>query len=419
MRTLEQNVSVGIVKASNITFTLNGEYKVGNEVVTGKQTVNYADDGISWSGKQYKELLFVPQKENNSFSLEDVVIGVNFHWERKQTQTFLGVLRLVVDNEKIQVINTLPVERYLESVISSEMSATSSLELLKAHAVISRSWLLSQIENRGKTTQQTQQDGAGIIKEQDADTISIVRWYDREDHQLFDVCADDHCQRYQGITNTANKHVLEAVEATCGQILTYEGEICDTRFAKCCGGITEEYQYCWENINKPYLKSVHDPYCNTHDPVILAEVLNDYDQETQDFYDWYVSYTQQELTTLIEKKQQVHLGRVRHIEALEKGKSGRISLLKITGEKKTLVIGKELEIRKTLSESHLYSSAFSVHELNPDADGFPTRFVLNGRGWGHGVGLCQIGAAVMGARGISYNDILSYYYVGAKLEKAY
>ena len=419
MKTTEQNVNVGIVRASNISFTLNGEYTANDGVFSGRQTVSYADGRISWMGKEYEELLFVPQTEDCSFSLEDVVIGVNFHWERKQTQTFLGTLRFIVDGEKIQVINTLPVERYLESVISSEMSATSSLELLKAHAVISRSWLLSQIENRGKAKLQPSQESDAMVREQTGDTIRIIRWYDREDHQLFDVCADDHCQRYQGITNSANKHVLEAVRATHGQILTYDGEICDTRFAKCCGGITEEYRYCWENINKPYLKSVHDPYCNTHDTAVLAEVLNDYDQETQDFYDWFVSYTQQELSALIERKQGIHIGRVRHIEALEKGLSGRISLLKITGEYKTLIIGKELEIRKTLSDTHLYSSAFTVHEQDADADGFPTRFVFNGRGWGHGVGLCQIGAAVMGARGVSYDDILSYYYVGAKLEKAY
>ena len=410
----QPNVKVGIVSATDLHFTLNGNYTAKGEEITGAQEVGISEGCIMWRGTQYKELLFTPLATNSSFSIENVTIGINFHWERKQTQTFLGMLRLVVEEGKICAINELPVERYLESVISSEMAATSSLELLKAHAVISRSWLLAQMERR-----QQLKDGSNsffsFVKKDD----SLVRWYDREDHTIFDVCADDHCQRYQGITNAANPHVVNAVKATRGQVLAYEGEICDARFSKCCGGVTEEYGYCWENIRKPYLVSVNDPYCNTQDRKILSEVLNDYDQETIDFHDWLITYRQEELSALISSKLKMDFGRIMALEALERGPSGRISLLRIVGEKRTFTIGKELEIRKTLSETHLYSSAFTVAVSGKDADGYPSRFILNGKGWGHGVGLCQIGAAVMGAKGIAYNDILAHYYRGASVEKAY
>lgn len=411
----QPNVKVGIVSATELTFTLNGTYTAKGEEITGEQKVCISEGSIKWRETQYRELVFTPVAgELPSFSIKDVTIGINFHWERKQTQTFLGTLRLVVEEDKICAINELPVERYLESVISSEMSATSSLELLKAHAVISRSWLLAQMERRLQL-----KEGANgffsFVKRDD----TLIRWYDREDHTIFDVCADDHCQRYQGITNASNPHVISAVKATRGQVLAYEGDICDARFSKCCGGITEEYKYCWENITKPYLVSVNDPYCNTQDRKILSEVLNDYDQETVDFHDWLINYSQEELATLIREKLKMDFGRIMALEPLEKGPSGRISLLKIVGEKKTFAIGKELEIRKALSQSHLYSSAFTVATSGRDADGYPKRFILNGKGWGHGVGLCQIGAAVMGAKGIAYNDILSHYYTGSQIERAY
>ncbi len=408
------DVKVGIVSATELRFSLNGAYTAKGEDITGQQVVTFSEGTILWRGTQYRELSFKPKTADASFSLEDVTIGINFHWERKQTQTFLGKLRLVVEEDKICAINELPVEKYLESVISSEMSATSSLELLKAHAVISRSWLLAQIERRAQQAESAN-NFFSFTKKEDM----LIRWYDREDHTIFDVCADDHCQRYQGITNAANPHVVEAVKATRGQVLAYQGEICDARFSKCCGGMTEEYRYCWENINKPYLASVPDPYCNTQDRQILSEVLNDYDQETMDFHDWFISYTQEELSAILQEKLKIDFGRIRTLEPLEKGKSGRISLLKIVGEKRTFSIGKELEIRKALSKTHLYSSAFSVATSGKDADGYPTRFILTGKGWGHGVGLCQIGAAVMGAKGIPYNDILAHYYKGALIEKAY
>lgn len=410
----QPDVKVGIVSATELHFSLDGTYTAKGEDITGAQTVTCSEGTILWCGTQYHELIFRPKTTEASFSIEDVTIGINFHWERKQRQTFLGTLRLVVEGGKICAINELPVERYLESVISSEMSATSSLELLKAHAVISRSWLLAQMARRQQLKNGTD-SFFSFVKKDD----TLIRWYDREDHTIFDVCADDHCQRYQGITNAANPHVVGAVKATRGQVMAYQGEICDTRFSKCCGGTTEEYRYCWENITKPYLTSVSDPYCNTQDKKILSEVLNGYDQETTDFHDWMVAYSQEELSQLISEKMKMDFGRIRGFEALERGKSGRISLLKIIGEHKTFTIGKELEIRKALSPTHLYSSAFTVATHGKDADGYPLSFILNGKGWGHGVGLCQIGAAVMGAKGIAYNDILSHYYRGAEIVKAY
>ncbi|MBR1400069.1 MAG: DUF4922 domain-containing protein [Prevotella sp.] len=416
----EPMVEVGIVSAERILFSLNKAYTAKGELINGEQSVEFSEGGILWNGSQYRELRFIPQTKDASFSIKDVTIGVNFHWERKETQTFLGTLRLVVEEGKICAINELPVESYLTSVISSEMSATSSLEFLKAHAVISRSWLLAQMEKR-KNQSAGGNNFFSFIKKED----ELIRWYDRDDHTIFDVCADDHCQRYQGITKASNIHVVDAVKATRGQILMYYGAICDARFSKCCGGQTEEFQYCWEDTPKPYLVSVRDaatpdgdPFCNTKDRHILSQVLNDYDQETSDFYRWKVEYTQDELRRLIERKLKMNFGEIVSLEAVERGKSGRISKLKIVGTERQFTIGKELEIRRALSETHLYSSAFEV-ESKDFILGIPQKFVLNGTGWGHGVGLCQIGAAVMGEKGYSYDEILLHYYQGAEIRKIY
>ena len=403
----EPNVTVGIVSAEKISFVLNKPYTAKGEMLTGLQTVEFFEGGILWRGNQYRELTFTPQEDDASFSLHDVTIGVNFHWERKETQEFCGTLRLVVEADKIVAINELPVERYLTSVISSEMSATASLEFLKAHAVISRSWLLAQMTKR----QRQEKGGASFfsfIKKDD----EMIRWYDRDDHTIFDVCADDHCQRYQGITKQSSPAVEQAIQATRGQILAYEDEICDTRFSKCCGGQTEEFQYCWEDTPKPYLLSFHDPYCNTNDKHILSQVLNDFDQETPDFYRWTVEYSQEQLSELVNRKLKDDFGTITDLIPLERGKSGRIWKLKIVGTKKSFTIGKELEIRRALSETHLYSSAFDVEKQGD-------RFILHGSGWGHGVGLCQIGAAVMGEQGKTYDEILLFYYRNATIKQLY
>ena len=404
----EPIITVGIVSAEKISFVLNGDYMAKGEAITGPQEVEFCEGGIVWRGTQYRNLTFTPQTDDASFTLNDVTIGVNFHWERQQSQTFEGTLNIVVEADKIVAINELPLERYLTSVISSEMSATAPTEFLKAHAVISRSWILAQMEKRRKHQEGTTDSFFSFIKKDD----EIIRWYDREDHTIFDVCADDHCQRYQGITMASNPHVAEAIAETRGQVLTYEGDICDARFHKCCGGETEEFQYCWEDAPKPYLQSFHDPYCNTNDQHILSQVLNDYDQETPDFYRWTVEYSRQQLSELISRKLNTDFGEIQDLIPLDRGKSGRIWRLKIVGTKKTLTIGKELEIRRALSESHLLSSAFDVERQGD-------RFILHGKGWGHGVGLCQVGAAVMGSQGKTYDEILLFYYRGAEIHRLY
>lgn len=435
----EPIVSVGIVSASKLCFSLNAPYTVCSLEQCGKQVVELSEGRILWENNFYDELLFEPNDTQSSFTLEDVTIGVNFHWERKEAQTFLGKLRFIVENNNICAINELPVETYLISVISSEMRATSSLELLKAHAVISRSWLLAQMEQR-KAENSNAVKQPSLFKTDE----EIVRWYDREDHKHFDVCADDHCQRYQGITKAANKHVVEAIKQTAGEILTSRGEICDARYSKCCGGAVEEFQYCWENIRKPYLQALPDTmpdttslpnltneavarqwilsspnaFCNTTDQKVLSQVLNDFDQETTDFYRWIQIYSQAEVKQLLEEKLAMQFGDIIDLIPMERGKSGRIYRLKIIGTQRTLIIGKELEIRRALSKSHLYSSAFVVEKVDIK-DGVPQQFVIKGAGWGHGVGLCQIGAAMMGVQGYRYDEILLHYYKSAEITKAY
>lgn len=434
----EPEINVGIVNAQEIYFTLHALYHAKGATVSGPQCVSFHEGGILWNGEVYRELTFHPLEEQASFALEDVTIGIHFHWERQETQIFSGTLKLIVDEGKITAINQLPVEAYLTSVISSEMNATSSLEFLKAHAVISRSWLLAQIEKR----QALSQKDSGFFPFTKTET-EYIRWYDREDHTTFDVCADDHCQRYQGITKASNRTVAEAVKATRGQVLMYENTICDARFSKCCGGVTEEFSYCWENKDFPYLSAVRDDekdqtipdltdekqaetwirttpasYCNTKDTHILSQILNNYDQETSDFYRWKVRYTQDELTELIRNRSRCDYGQIIDLIPVERGKSGRISKLKIVGTLKTFTIGKELEIRRTLSDTHLFSSAFVV-DKGPEEGGVSSWFELTGAGWGHGVGLCQIGAAVMGEKGYAYDDILLHYYKEAKIRKLY
>jgi SpoIID/LytB domain protein len=437
----EPEVKVGIVSGQKIHFSLNKPYLAKGETVIGEQEVEFSEGGVLWNGNQYSSLTFHPQSADASFSLSDVTIGVNFHWERKETQTFLGTLRFVVESDKICAINELPVEKYLESVISSEMSATSSLELLKAHAVISRSWLLAQMKKH-RDVAESGNNFFSFTKKEDM----LIRWYDREDHTIFDVCADDHCQRYQGITKETSPHVAEAIRQTKGQVLLDGDEICDARFSKCCGGVTEEFQYCWEDTPKNYLTAVRDialgiestlpnltneeeaekwirfnppAFCNTQDKRILSQVLNDYDQETVDFYRWKVTLTQEKLQLLIADRLKMDLGSILDMKSVERGTSGRISKLQIIGTEKTFTIGKELEIRRTLSDSHLLSSAFIVDKYDIDEQGVPQRFELVGAGWGHGVGLCQIGAAVMGEEGYLYDAILLHYYQGAEIKKLY
>ena len=435
----DPTVNVGILTDTQITFDLNGDYMAKGAIRHGRQEVFYSDGGILWNGQLFRSLTFYPQTADASFALHGVTIGKNFHWERKETQIFSGTLRLVVDEEKIVCINELPVEDYLVSVISSEMSAQCSPEFLKASAVISRSWLYAQIQKR-----QEQADGRhGFFAFTKTDT-EYIHWWDREDHTIFDVCADDHCQRYQGITRASRPSVRAAVQATHGQILTYDGEVCDARFSKCCGGVSEEFEACWEDVHKPYLESIADSqeatavpdlsneaaaeqwirstpqaFCNTTDESILRQVLNNYDQETTDFFRWRVELTQDWVTALLNRHFDSDFGRIKDLLPVKRGHGGHLIKLKIVGTEKTLTIGKELEIRKALSDSHLKSSAFVVDKEEVDADGIPARFILTGAGWGHGVGMCQIGAAVMGAKGYTYDQILHHYYHDADISTIY
>lgn len=421
------------MSAERITAMLHGDYVIdgSDDRINGDVSVQYADGGILFNGVRYSVLRLTPVSESECFfTLCDVTIGVEFHWQRKEAQSFRGGIEFYAADSAVTVINNINAEEYLKSVISSEMNAHASLELLKAHAVISRSWLIAQISKKGTDAKN---GGKGMR----ADGNEIVKWYDRDDHDLFDVCADDHCQRYQGITKAYIPTVKRAVEETRGEVLVSDGEICDARFSKCCGGATEEFGYCWEDKDVEYLKGVRDSadeaplpdltteceaekwiaaepeaFCNTSDGEILRQILNDFDMETNDFYRWQVRYSQQELSDIVRERSGIDFGTIESLTPLERGVSGRISRLRIDGSKRSMIIGKELEIRKTLSQSHLYSSAFTVKRENGD-------FVIYGAGWGHGVGLCQIGAAVMGSKGYGYREILAHYYKGARVEAAY
>ncbi len=373
----------------------------------------------------------------STFTLRDVTIGIHFHWERKEDQTFEGSLRLVANADgTITAINDVSVELYLKSVISSEMSAEAPMELLRAHAITSRSWLVAMLE-RQKAFKNT--DGpARRGRETDEE---IVRWYDREDHTAFDVCADDHCQRYQGITKIISTAAEQAVLDTRGVFLVYRGEICDARFYKACGGRTELFENSWEPTPIPYLRSVSDAmtdhpvieteeeaekwvfsspasFCNTTEGNILRQVLPSFDQETTDFYRWKVTYSQEQIAELLRTKSGFDFGKVMDLIPIQRGPSGRIFRLKIVGTKKTIIVGKELEIRRWLSKSHLYSGAFVVR-TERDGNGVPTTFTLHGAGWGHGVGLCQIGAAAMASKGFKAEEIVKHYFRGAELQKVY
>jgi len=437
-------IEIGIQFKESIEVSFSGEYKYENgEILSGNWKALTYENSIRLINEQ-KEIIFpsslvlTPVNETNYFTLSDVTIGVNFHWERNENQSFKGGLKLIIENNKITAINTSSIEDYLMSVISSEMSATSSMELLKAHAVISRSWMLAQI-NKNKFLSNEQKDYTSIYKSEN----ELIKWYDREDHESFDVCADDHCQRYQGITRSTTKAVEEAVKATWGEVLTYNNEICDARFSKCCGGMVEVFENVWEPINHPYLQKLADnkdnpenftldleneesakkwilgkpeAFCNINHKKVLSQVLNDYDQETNDFYRWRVEYNQKVLSELVKRRTRIDFGTISDLIPIQRGASSRLIKLKIVGDKKTFTIGKELEIRKALSESHLYSSAFVIRKTEKDGI---VSFALHGAGWGHGVGLCQIGAAVMSEKGYSYNEILNHYYKDIKLEKKY
>lgn len=438
----EPIITVGIMHAERIGFFFDSPFRCAempNITFDGEYEVFLSDDGrVSFFEQQFDSLHFTPieeqdyTSEDGYFELEDVVIGINFHWERKENQRFKGGLTFMIEHGKVVAINEIPTEAYIFSVISSEMSATASLELLKAHAVISRSWLLKPIIHN--------EHNANAVLEHRTDD-ELIKWYERDSHELYDVCADDHCQRYQGITRARTENVRLAIEATRGLVLMSHGEICDARFSKSCGGVSELFESCWADVHYPYLERVvdsqqtignrqqsmdltieanaedwirgeYDSFCNTHDKEILSQVLNNYDQETTDFYRWTVEYTTEQISELVARRSGIDFGTITALEPVERGTSGRLTRLRIVGTKRTMIVGKELEIRRWLSESHLYSSAFVVDKTDAG-------FRLIGAGWGHGVGLCQIGAAVMGAKGYKYDEILYHYFVDSQLSVLY
>ncbi|MDR1403608.1 MAG: SpoIID/LytB domain-containing protein [Tannerellaceae bacterium] len=440
-------INVGIMSEKAVSFVFNGEYvhTESGDFLTGEQRAINVNGNIVYNGKLSRELFFEPAAKEACFDLNAVTIGVDFHWQRREDQRFRGALNLVARDNAIVVINQIDIEEYLTSVISSEMSATASAEFLKAHAVISRSWLLAQLAKNQSSP--TNGEASSLSMRRTAD--ELVRWYDREDHDMFDVCADDHCQRYQGVARTSASLAAQAIAQTRGEVATYGGTICDTRFYKCCGGVTETFEHVWEPTPHPYLAAVRDgragqtsglaldtpdltleteaeawirawpkAFCHTRDRDILGQVLTDYDRETSDFYRWKVTYTQEKLAELIKRKSGIDFGAITDLIPLKRGTSGRIERLQIRGSKRIYTIGKELEIRRTLSESHLYSSAFVV-DKEEVCRSIPGRFVFTGAGWGHGVGLCQIGAAVMGAQGYDYKQILAHYFPHTSLEKRY
>lgn len=440
----EPTISVGLIKSPSINLELYGDFRIRsvNHNFSGKYSAYWESGKISLIGANFSQsfdgLILEPRDPTSeTFLLKDVTIGVNFHWQQQRNFRFHGALKLIVDERDILGINLVPLEPYLTSVISSEMSTTSPIELLKAHAIISRSWVIAQLKAKKEKKEKA-------VTEKVSDD-EIVRWYDRNDHQHYDFCADDHCQRYQGITKKYNDRAYSAVEETRGVALIYNDEICDTRFSKCCGGISESFENVWQPEVTPYLSSIVDykfepenfdlnltneknaqrwikgnpsAFCNTTDEKILSEILVDYDSETQDFYRWRVEYLQEELSELIKSKSGIDFGKIMALKPIERGFSGRLIKLKIIGSEKEMIIGKELEIRRILSVSHLYSSAFYV-ETKDLHEGIPGKFILHGAGWGHGVGLCQIGAAVMGEKGYMFDEILLHYFRGARIERIY
>jgi len=446
----EPAVSVGLMTGvERVAFELNGAFvnSAGERLDNGNYRAGPFDNGVEivsekgWRGFSASEYRLTPAESPASFIIRDITIGIDFHWQRKQDQQFQGALKIKLDADGLlTVINEIPVEAYLTSVISSEMSANSHPELLKAHSIVSRSWLLAQIKpwkkERRKPSFEIQTSGG---------ERQLIRWYDQENHAGFDVCADDHCQRYQGVTKATSPKVHEAIRATSGQVLAFGEELCDARFSKSCGGMTESYDAAWEDSRIPYLAVSYDgeefpsgfdlpltdeanaerwirnsppAFCNTNDKNILGKILPDFDQETTDFYRWRETIAQDELQELLRRKLGVDFGAIHKIEPVERGASGRIVRLRITGEHGTIVIGKELEIRRALSPSHLYSSAFVVESEGREG-GAPEAFTLIGAGWGHGVGLCQIGAALMAERGYDFHGILGHYYRGAQLYALY
>ena len=426
-----------------VSGCLNGDFRGdGFGFVSGRFSAKAMSGMVVLTDEAHLEIarsssIRLTAPEDSTFELFHVTIGNRFHWERMENQTFQGNLILWPRQDgTIAAINEIPLEEYLKSVISSEMNAAAPMVFLKVHAILSRSWLLAALDRKKKTKEESRAVRKILEKEGE-----VIRWYDREDHDLFDVCADDHCQRYRGIRKIVSTQAVEAVRETLGRVIAHRDGICDARYSKACGGLTEDFDTAWDDKRVPYLTSIadapvpHPPvgteeeaarwilsgpeaYCHTEDERLLEKILPAFDRETKSFFRWTTEYSREELEEILREKSGIDFGDLQEIVPLRRGPSGRIYRLKIVGSKKSMVVGKELEIRRWLSRSHLYSSAFLV-KIKYDSRGKVERFTFHGAGWGHGVGLCQIGAAVMAARGFSAEEILKHYFRGAEIKKIY
>ena len=439
MNTSRSNVAVGIMSGKEISFVLNGDYAFNGSIFKGQNSATISKGKVLFKGEEYEEIYFSPVDASSTFTLKDVTIGKKFHWERKEDETFSGSLKVIADGDSLDAINVVDVEVYLRSVISSEMSCNAPLEYLKTQAVVSRSWLMRILQSRKSENISMPTEENDIIN----GIHRHLKWYENDAHKHFDVCADDHCQRYEGLSHAANPMAEKAVEETCGEVLFSGNEICDARFSKSCGGVSELFSSCWNDEDKSYLQPIRDSachslpdltneanaekwirsapesFCNSNDDKVLSQVLNDYDLETKDFYRWKVVYKATELSALVKKNTGIDFGSIKNLVPLRRGASGRIIELLIEGTKKQMIIGKELEIRRVLSNSHLKSSAFVVDCFDADSEGVPARIEIVGAGWGHGVGLCQIGAAVMSSEGYDYRKILFHYFKNSKIKNIY
>lgn len=433
---MNPEIRVGILQAPRITILISHTYLVNGVTAAAGTALHFECSGnsVACNGIEAASFTLKPCSPEATATVLDVTIGIGFHWQQHEDQQFKGSFEIIRSQESLIAINSIDIELYLQSVIASEMNAGAPAEFLKAHAVISRSWALAQ----------TRHSTAATPAEVTATADETVRWYDHAAHTLFDVCADDHCQRYQGCAKASTPQTAEAIAATRGEVLTYGGEICDARFSKCCGGITERFSTCWQPADYPYLEPVSDtpephdcdcsseqdarrwiesspaePFCANPPEELLATVLNTYDRSTPHLYRWRVDYTADQLSQIIRQRTGSDFGRIIDMQPLHRGPSGRIDRLRITGTLRTHIFGKELEIRRTLSTSHLYSSAFTVERHDIAPDGTPGSWTLHGAGWGHGVGLCQIGAAVMATRGYDYRQILAHYFRGSEITAIY
>lgn len=351
-------------------------------------------------------VVYTPLHEDSRLSLLNLKIGKEFHWQQTVEALLPGTVKVRLSPAgEWQTINSLPLEKYLQCVIGSEMNPAAPEEFLKAHCIISRSWALGKIRRTHK---------AGGNDAMFSDNC-ISAWEDTADHSGFDVCSDDHCQRYQGLSDMPSK-IKKIVKDTEGMVLTdAEGNLADTRYSKCCGGKTELFSTCWQETDYPYLISQIDPYCDLSSlsaqkrEKLLRDCFRRYDTSATISNEWELTVSRDEIRNRLSNLFGKETGDVIDMKVETRGLSGRAKGLLIKCESGDYHIGKELTIRRLLSKDCLRSSLFDITLLSDD------NFRIKGKGWGHGVGLCQTGAARMALEGASFHEILSFYYPGTKI----